>query len=279
MDSATVDPVPIESLDPVAVGVVLLAVAVSLTVTARVVTRWRCGMAAIPWRPHAPVPWGGVDVALVLAAYVVCAALAAMWLPAEPSLVSVLLANLTTLAGTMLFALVHLRHRGADRQSLGVGLAAWPDDVRLGVGGLALVIAPLLGLATILDRIVPYRHPLVDLLAVDRSPGTLVVVLVSAVVAAPIAEELFFRRILQGWLEARLSGDGGRGAVAFSAALFAIAHVGQGLAYVPLFLLGLVLGWIARQTGSIIGCVVLHALFNAVSVAIVLLTTQPAANP
>jgi membrane protease YdiL (CAAX protease family) len=44
---------------------------------------------------------------------------------------------------------------------------------------------------------------------------------------------------------------------------------------VPLFVLGIVLGWMALQTGSIVGCTLLHALFNAVSVGLVLLTTRP----
>jgi membrane protease YdiL (CAAX protease family) len=49
-----------------------------------------------------------------------------------------------------------------------------------------------------------------------------------------------------------------------------------GLAFVPLFPLGLVLGFIARRTGSIVPCILLHALFNAVSVGL-LLAMPPAA--
>jgi membrane protease YdiL (CAAX protease family) len=59
-----------------------------------------------------------------------------------------------------------------------------------------------------------------------------------------------------------------------SAAAFALAHRGQGLAYLPLFPLGLVLGLIAGRTGSIVPCILLHAMFNAVSVA--LLLAEPA---
>ena len=136
---------------------------------------------------------------------------------------------------------------------------------------LGLVVAPLLGLAGLLDQIVPYRHPLVDLLAERRDAVALAVVIGSAVVAAPVAEEFFFRRVLQGWLERRLPDAGGT-AVVLSAVAFALAHQGQGLAYVPLFPFGIVLGLIARQTGSIVACVLVHALFNAVSVGILLLT-------
>jgi membrane protease YdiL (CAAX protease family) len=40
---------------------------------------------------------------------------------------------------------------------------------------------------------------------------------------------------------------------------------------VPLFFFGLVVGYLARQTGSIVPGIILHALFNAVSVGLVLL--------
>lgn len=262
-------------VDPLLVGAACIAAAASAAVAVVLVNRLWCGRPLVPWRPHPTVPWSGGDVALVLATYVACAAVASAWLPPDPSLVGLLLANLLTVTGTTLVATVHLLRRGADRQTLGWSAAGWRDEARLAIGGLALLVAPLLALAALLDRIVPYHHPLVDLLLVDRRATTLAVVIVSAVVAAPIAEEFFFRRVLQGWLEARLPGDEGRGAVVASAALFAAAHTGQGLASVPLFLLGLVLGWIARQTGSIVACVVLHAAFNAVSVALVLLTTRP----
>jgi hypothetical protein len=104
-------------------------------------------------------------------------------------------------------------------------------------------------------------------------------VVASAVVAAPLAEELFFRRFLQGWLEKLLPEADGRMAVSVAAALFALAHLGQGLAYVPLFPLGLVLGTIARRTGSVVPCIFLHALFNAVSVALLVWQTAAPAPP
>lgn len=283
-DAATLPP-PIDGppmaapLDPAIVGVALVAVAASAAVMLVLVGRLRHGRPPLPWRPHPDVPWGGADVALVFAAYVACATIATAWLPEPPELVGLLLANVAATAATMLIATVLLLSRGADRRALGWSATGWRDEARLALGGLALVVAPLLALSAVLDRIVPYRHPLVDLLLVDRSVTTLAVVIVAAVVVAPITEEFFFRRVLQGWLEARLPGDAGPRAVAVSAALFAAAHPGQGLAFVPLFLLGLVLGWIARQTGSIVACVLLHAAFNAVSVALVLLTTQPTPAP
>ena len=95
-------------------------------------------------------------------------------------------------------------------------------------------------------------------------------------VVAPLAEEFFFRRVLQEWLEKYLGGDD-LAPVLLSSLAFAAAHAGQGLAYVPLFPFSLVLGFIAQRTGSIVPCILLHALFNAVSV--VLLLAQPVVVP
>ena len=68
----------------------------------------------------------------------------------------------------------------------------------------------------------------------------------------------------------------GTWAIGISAAAFALAHQGQGLAYVPLFPLGIVLGFLAHRTGSIVPCILLHALFNAVSVTLLLAEPLPA---
>jgi membrane protease YdiL (CAAX protease family) len=44
-------------------------------------------------------------------------------------------------------------------------------------------------------------HPLTRILADSRDPGVILLCLVSAVIIAPISEELVFRLVLQGWLE------------------------------------------------------------------------------
>ena len=66
-------------------------------------------------------------------------------------------------------------------------------------------------------------------------------------------------------------------AIAISSLLFGLAHFGQGLGWLPLVVLGAVLGYLTRQTGSIVPGILLHALFNSVSV--VLLLVQLAGVP
>ncbi len=59
-------------------------------------------------------------------------------------------------------------------------------------------------------------------------------------------------------------------AVYATAALFAVVHAGVWPSPVPLFLLGLGLGWLAVRTNGVLVPVIVHGLFNAVSAVYVL---------
>jgi len=247
-----------------------IAVVASLAAAAVVGGRLRRGLPAVEPRPHPPADWSGADVAVVALAYVGILAAAGTMVTADASLRLQLLADIAVKTAATLAGIGLLRAAGASWPALGVVRGRWPDDVRLALVALALVVAPLLGIAAALDRIVPYEHPVVAFLRTHRDPVAVALVVVAAIVVAPIAEEFFFRRALQGWLERRLPDGDGAAAIGLQAAAFAAAHLGHGLAAVPLFLFGIVLGTIMRATGSLVPCVVLHALFNAVSVGLLL---------
>jgi membrane protease YdiL (CAAX protease family) len=267
----TVNTVPGEWLDPPVIVAAVAAIAASLWVTAGLVTRWRRREPLVAWRSHEPVPWNGGDVAAVFLAFLLASAVGQEFGGDGASLVRRMGIHVAALALATMFGVAVLRARGATWAGLGFR-GEWPEDARLACGTVAFMLAPLLALAGLLDLLVPYRHPLVDLLADRRDGLALATVIASAVIAAPVAEEFFFRRVLQGWLESRFPEPAGTTAIVLSAAAFALAHQGQGLAYVPLFPFGLVLGTLARQTGSIVACIAAHAIFNAISVGIVLLT-------
>jgi membrane protease YdiL (CAAX protease family) len=60
------------------------------------------------------------------------------------------------------------------------------------------------------------------------------------------------------------------GAIYASAALFAVVHSGVWPSPIPLFVLGLGLGWLAVRTRGVLVPTIVHGLFNAVSVLLVL---------
>ena len=261
-----------EASSPVAVlGVVAAILAIGLCVWAVTVLAGRIarGEPVVLPRPSPLVAWQGIDVAWI-AVLVVClqAAAGAVAGPRPAPIGRQLVAGMLAMAAAVVVGSLHLLRRGASWRSLGFAPAPGGEDLRLALAALALVLAPLLGLAGLLDRIVPYRHPIIDFLSAHRDWRSVAIVAVSAVVVAPVAEEFLFRRVLQGWLE---KAAGGAAAIAVSSLAFGLAHLGHGLAWLPLVLFGAVLGFLARQTGSILPGIIVHGLFNAVSVAIVLL--------
>jgi hypothetical protein len=246
----------------------------SLAVVWLIARRARRGLPAVDTRPHDPVPWKGSDVVAATLSFLGFQMLAAGSMPADASLQMRLAAGSIAMLTATAVSAAHLLLQGVGWPALGCGLGRLRDDAQLAVAGLLLLLAPLLGLAAALDRFVPYRHAIVDFLNTHRDPLSIGLVVFAAVVAAPVAEEFLFRRVLQGWLESWLKSReprwGGATAIGLSSLAFAAAHVGQGMAWVPLFFFGLVDGYQARQTGSIVPGIILHGLFNAVSVALVL---------
>jgi len=249
----------------------------SLVVAGLIARRTRLGLPVVERRPHPPVPWNGADVATAVLSFLGFQMLAATVVSPTASLQAKLAAGSVAMLAATAVSMLQLLLRGAVWSSLGCDLGRLRADAILAVAGLALLLAPLLGLSAILHHIVPYQHAIVDFLHAHRDPLSIGLVAFAAVVAAPIAEEFLFRRVLQGWLEGWLEPQapqwGGVAAVVVSSLAFALAHLGQGLAWVPLFFFGLVVGTLARQTGSIVPGVILHGLFNAVRVVLVVLQT------
>ena len=106
----------------------------------------------------------------------------------------------------------------------------------------------------------------VNALLKTNSASVLVFGVVVAVVAAPISEELFFRGFLQPTLQRWFGGWTG---LTLCAALFAVYHDSI-YVMVPLFLLGLVLGYVHNRARSAVAPIVLHMAYNAIGILVVL---------
>jgi uncharacterized protein len=97
-----------------------------------------------------------------------------------------------------------------------------------------------------------------------RNAGFKPLIWVGMILAAPVAEECFFRGFLfRGWGASRL---GGFGTIVLTSALWAGTHVQYDIFGIALiFLYGIVLGGVRLRTGSLLLCVVLHALMNLIA--------------
>lgn len=109
-------------------------------------------------------------------------------------------------------------------------------------------------------------HPFLKLLAEDQSAGVVVWLALAVIVAAPVAEELVFRVILQGSLRSKLPAAA---AIAVSSLLFAGVHgFPDSIALIPL---AVILGYVFEKRRSFLAVVAIHALFNATNLAMMLL--------
>jgi membrane protease YdiL (CAAX protease family) len=104
--------------------------------------------------------------------------------------------------------------------------------------------------------------------------------ILAAVVLAPVTEELMFRGVLLRALEPR----GKRFALVVSALVFSVVHVlgldvdmlWQSAVVVlpPIFLLGLVLGWLTQRSGRLGPAIFLHSGWNLLAAFVLLLPPE-----
>jgi uncharacterized protein len=104
-------------------------------------------------------------------------------------------------------------------------------------------------------------NPLLELVLTSADPLALACFAFTALVVAPLFEEVLFRGVLLPVAGQRL---GGAGAVILSAAVFAIAHLSLA-ELAPLFGLGLGLGWLRWRSGRLGSAVLMHALWNGLT--------------
>lgn len=271
-------------------------------------------------------PWGLAD--LLLAALVWVAVLSAgqlglsRWLDVAPgTLLSAMTPTVVTswlignglallLATLLAFALAAGRGAGwraqasptaaqgtTDRDHAATGQAPTPlwirrvtTEIGQGLGAFIVLAGPVLGLQELLAHSFPTKHPLVELLRVSPRLDVLGAAAFSAIVVAPLVEELQFRVLIQGWLM-RVA-DAGEPAqhwfhpatvtehvgppriwpVVVSATLFALAHWSHGPDPIPLFLFALGLGELYRRSRRLLPVVVAHLALNAWSM--MLLTAE-----
>lgn len=168
----------------------------------------------------------------------------------------------TALVGCVVLA---SRRKGSGRLAADFGLRVERRDVWPGVlaGVLSqLVLLPLLYLPLdLLGFDLDVSEEARSILDRATGPG-LVVLSFCVVIGAPLAEELFFRGLLQRAAQRRF---GPQGAVAFSAVVFGVTHF-QPVQLLGLIAFGVVLGVLAQRAGRLGPALVAHIAFNATTV-------------
>lgn len=144
-------------------------------------------------------------------------------------------------------------------------------QLRDGSIGFLLSLIPVMALLFLTQsfRTEETLHPFFLLLKEHPHFSTITWILISAVIVAPLFEELIYRVILQSWLEHFLHPIG---AIFISSAVFSIVHGFPDC--MPLFPLAFILGTLFYYRRSYASIVITHAMFNGINLAIALANQQ-----
>ncbi len=173
---------------------------------------------------------------------------------------------LALMVAPLLILVWMLQGRG-DRPSQGWLQWRWqPWRSSLGpAAGLVLMVLPAVSLCGwLIDHFWKDpggSNPMLELVLTSPDPRALACFAVTAIVLAPLFEETLFRGVLLPVLGNRW---GGGAAVLISAAVFALAHLSLS-ELVPLFVLGIGLGWLRWRSGRLGASVLMHALWNSLT--------------
>jgi membrane protease YdiL (CAAX protease family) len=279
----------------------------------------------LPYEPRHAAPWG--PGAALLTVVLVLLAVSSMFGSDETAATPQLQNSEQTAARIAALIASQLVFVGGFFAVMYVAYRATPRDLGLPRSGKEALRDVVIGVVTYFAAVLPVwvvqgllfwllgrqqelsQHELIKMIVDGTEVDTQVMLLacMSAVVVAPICEEVTFRLLFQGWLQkwedgiVRINVDGSpeegtiqasnttvedstkplvtsgpapRGIAELphgwlpiwaSALLFGLAHAGYGPEPVPLFLFGILLGYVFQRTNRILPSIVAHALFNGVT--------------
>jgi membrane protease YdiL (CAAX protease family) len=179
-----------------------------------------------------------------------------------------LAANFLLSAVVVLFVATFLRFRGFDLDS--VGGFSRVSFLRAASTGVILLFFtyPLLGLIELIVQLIfgsgSSKQEIVDLFNGSQTLQQRVMIIVLAVVVAPVAEEFIFRFFLYGVFKRYLGIAAG---IFLNAILFAAVH-NHLPSFAPLFVLAACLTLAYEWSGSLLVSMTMHSLFNSLQLIV-----------
>jgi membrane protease YdiL (CAAX protease family) len=261
-----------------AVALLLGSGLVWLAVLRRLVSR----QAPITFEPRSEVPWSGRDLLVLIVGYFVCEVAAAtvlqQWMPASaaaPTPTTLIAQSAARVAWLVLAPWYLFARSGATLDDLGWNAREFWRDARLGVCVFLAASVPVFAVQGFFVHVMemPSKHPALVLIEEQRDYLYLAAITLVVAGVAPLFEELVFRILLQGWLEAHQArlragresagtAHAGFAPLVIVSALFAALHGGHGPDPYAIFVLSLFLGYAYRQTHRIVPSLVAHACLN-----------------
>ncbi|MCE5326119.1 MAG: CPBP family intramembrane metalloprotease [Planctomycetaceae bacterium] len=162
--------------------------------------------------------------------------------------------------------------------SRGMGLSGrhWLYDSVRGVLGYLGILPVCMAAIEITTRLMTAwgyhspEHPLLEILRnPDASRLSCTLAVVTAVILAPLTEEIFYRGLLQTALRRQFRPWP---AIVLTALLFSFMHIGAPSSVPAILVFGMALGYQYERTGRLWAPVVMHVIFNAVFVTLTITT-------
>ena len=213
-----------------------------------------------------PPSWGITEV-LVAAAIVFGASIPVGLLVTGFSLTGLLATELVLRTGMLVALVEFFRRRHIDWQQA-FGLFR-PSAAGSGLLIYLAALPPLFVTMFAYERLLSWvgvkisTQPIAGMFVTTNSTAALILLVLFALVIAPVFEEIVFRGFAYPALKARF---GAGNALLIVSVFFALMHAHLPSAG-PLFVLSLALGFAYEYTGSIVTPITLHAVFNATNVA------------
>lgn len=239
-------PVPVMLANLLVMGVGLATIVGCPIVWANIAARIKTGQEVVPFEPRRPAPWT-LQFGIILLAFLALAVGFGLYAQAirhnarddataevveepaksdKPSAEQVALGGLGSeililFVIAVVFLVLHVTS-GATLADFGFDFQRGAYDLRLGALAFVAVSVPTYALQAVLHQLavklhweeMEAYHPVTKALAENRSPSLFLAMTLLAVVLAPLAEELLFRVLLQGWIESLMAHRSAKASVA-----------------------------------------------------------------
>jgi membrane protease YdiL (CAAX protease family) len=231
------------------------------------------------YNPTLPQAWG--LVALTILIQLVCGLVVDPFVPAGKALSWHTLLSYVLCFVVMVFVVIHLppapsEGGGVNPLPEGEGWGGALPPLRGGLGwGLFLLLFFMPALAVVIEPLTMWiPMPEVIKQMFEAAFQNDVPTFLSAVVAAPLAEEWLCRGVI---LKGLLSHYSPRKAIIWSAVLFGVLHMNPWQA-IPAFCIALAIGWVYWRTRSLWPCIFMHAVNNGIAFLMLLLFPDAASD-
>lgn len=167
-------------------------------------TCWFSGKPFLRDRNPKEVSWSLTDLLVIMALWF-CSGLAAIsvasWI-SESKPITMLVQSSAILLATIA-GISFVRMRFGKNAFTGISLSTILVDLKIGLVGFVMLFPPVIWLQGYLNYLLnfTYEHTTLEMVKEDSSGFVLFATFFSAVIVAPIVEEVFFRMFLQGWLQ------------------------------------------------------------------------------